>query len=248
MRNNAIQGITFDLWNTLIRDVAGGGFARAKKRIDATTAILSQCGVRCTREHIAEVYWQSQQKFETVRTRGLDTAFQTQLDDFLDSIKPGLSGSLSPEGKERVSERHLNAFLEHPPALMPGVLETLSTLTDQGYKIGLICNSGTTPGSLARKFLADTGIAQYLLHLTFSDEEHIAKPAPSLFLDTLEAIGTEAGESVHVGDRPETDILGAQRVGMKTVLIGGASWDHVPVSPDACVDNLLDLPDVLSGL
>lgn len=248
MRNESIKGITFDLWNTLIRDVAGGGVARAKKRIDATTTILAECGMRCTREHIAEVYWDSQQKFENVRTRGLDTDFETQLDDFLDSIQPGLSVSLGPEGKERVSERHLNAFLEHPPALMPGVLETLSTLTDEGYKIGLICNSGTTPGSLARKFLTDIGIAQYLLHLTFSDEERIAKPAPSLFLDTLEAIGTGAGESVHVGDRPETDILGSQRVGMKAVLIGGASWDHVPAVPDACVDNLAELPEVLTRL
>lgn len=248
MRNESIRGITFDLWNTLIRDVAGGGVARARKRIDATTAILSECGVDCTKEKVEAVYWDSQQKFETVRTRGLDTDFETQLDDFLDSIKPGLSASLDPEGKERVSERHLNAFLEHPPALMPGVLETLATLTDEGYRIALICNSGTTPGSLARKFLSDIGIAQYLLHLTFSDEERIAKPAPSLFLDTLEAIRVEAGESVHVGDRPETDILGAQRVGMKAVLIGGASWDHVPVSPDACVATLSELPEALAKL
>ena len=248
MRNESIRGITFDLWNTLIRDVPGNGMVRARKRIDATTSILAECGVRCTREHIAEVYWDSQQKFETVRTRGLDTDFETQLDDFLDSIQPGLSTSLDPDGKERVSERHLNAFLEHPPALMPGVLETLSTLTDEGYKIALICNSGTTPGSLARKFLADIGLAQYLLHLTFSDEEGIAKPAPSLFLDTLDAIGMATEESVHVGDRPETDILGAQRVGMKAVLIGGASWDHVPVTPDARVDNLAELPETLAHL
>ncbi len=248
MRNESIRGITFDLWNTLIRDVPGNGMTRAIKRIDATTAILSECGVRCTNEHVAQVYWDSQQRFETVRTRGLDTDFSTQLDDFLDSIHPGLSASLDPEGKERVSERHLNAFLEHPPALMPGVLETLATLTDEGYRIALICNSGTTPGSLARKFLADIGIAQYLRHLTFSDEEGLAKPAPSLFLDTLDAIGAEARESVHIGDRPETDILGAQRVGMKAVLIGGASWDHVPVTPDARVEKLAELPEALANL
>ena len=248
MRNNAIEGITFDLWNTLIVDVEGGGVARARRRIDATADILSEYGVERTRERIAEVYWDSQRKFENVRTRGLDTTFEVQLDDFLDSIEPGLSKSLEAEGKERVSERHLNAFLEHPPALMPGVLETLATLTDEGYRMGLICNSGTTPGSLARKFLADIGVAQYLVHLTFSDEEGLAKPAPSLFLDTLEAMGARADKSAHVGDRPETDILGAQRVGMRAVLIGGASWDHVPVVPDACVDKLAELPGALAGL
>ena len=248
MRNSAIEGITFDLWNTLIVDVAGGGVARAKRRIDATTDILSEYRVDCTREKVAKVYWDSQQKFENVRIRGLDTAFDVQLDDFLDSIEPGLSKSLVAEGKERVSERHLHAFLEHPPVLMAGVLETLDTLTNEGYKIALICNSGTTPGTLARKFLADIGITKYLRHFTFSDEEGLAKPAPSLFLDTLQAIGTEVGESVHVGDRPETDILGAQRVGMRAVLIGGASWDHVPVTPDACVDNLSELPGVVTGL
>ena len=248
MRNSAIEGITFDLWNTLIVDVAGGGVARAKKRIDATTHILSEYGVDCTKEKVAKVYWDSQQKFENVRIRGLDTAFDVQFDDFLDSIEPGLSKSLVAEGKERVSERHLHAFLEHPPALMAGVLETLSTLTDEGYKIALICNSGTTPGSLARKFLADIGIAQYLRHFTFSDEEGLAKPAPSLFLDTLQVLGVQAESSVHVGDRPETDILGAQRVGMRAVLIGGASWDHVPATPDACVAQLAELPGALAEL
>ena len=98
----------------------GGWCARAKKRIDATTHILLEYGVDCTREKVAKVYWDSQQKFENVRIRGLDTAFDVQLDDFLDSIEPGLSKSLVAEGKERVSERHLHAFLEHPPALMAG--------------------------------------------------------------------------------------------------------------------------------
>ena len=248
MKNSTIQGITFDLWNTLIVDVEGGGASRAKKRIDAVSDILAEQGVGCSRDTVARVYWDSQQKFENVRTRGLDTAFEVQVDDFLDSIEPGLSGSLDPEAKARVSTKHLNAFLEHPPVMMPGVLEALCTLTDDGYKIALICNSGTTPGSLARKFLADVGIAQYLRHLTFSDEEGLAKPAPSLFLDTLEAIGVSTAEAAHVGDRPETDILGAQRVGMRAVLIGGAACDHVPVKPDAFVNTLSELPGALEAL
>ena len=58
----------------------------------------------------------------------------------------------------------------------------------------------------------------------------------------MQVLGVQAESSVHVGDRPETDILGAQRVGMRAVLIGGASWDHVPATPDACVAKLAELP------
>ena len=116
MRNSAIEGITFDLWNTLIVDVAGGGVARAKKRIDATTDILSKYGVDYTREKVAKVYWDSQQKFENVRIRGLDTAFDVQLDDFLDSIEPGLSKSLVAEGRiwsRRGTYMRFSSILRH---------------------------------------------------------------------------------------------------------------------------------------
>ena len=248
MNSGNIQAVTFDLWNTLIVDSGGGGRSRADRRIEATVAALKDCGRDYPVERVEEAYWASQQRFEQVRIRGLDTRFEVQLNDFLDTIEDGLARAIDPGPKEIITSHHLNAYLEYPPTLMPGALDVLDTLTGHGYKIALICNSGTTPGSLQRKWLEEQGIASYMKVLTFSDEEELAKPSAEIFFTTLRALDVLPHLSVHIGDRPETDILGAKRVGMRAILIGGESCDGVPVEPDARVQCLAELPAVLEEL
>jgi len=45
------------------------------------------------------------------------------------------------------------------------------------------------------------------------------KPDEGIFRIALEKLGLRAGEVVMVGNRPSTDILGGNKLGMKTVLI-----------------------------
>jgi len=54
-------------------------------------------------------------------------------------------------------------------------------------------------------------------------------------------VGVAAGEAVFVGDRPRDDVWGAQRAGMRAVLLTGRPAPAYDVVPDAV------LPD-LSGL
>jgi 4-nitrophenyl phosphatase len=57
--------------------------------------------------------------------------------------------------------------------------------------------------------------------VTASDVEPIiaGKPNPTLYEFALEKLGTSPEETLAVGDRIETDILGAQRAGLKTALV-----------------------------
>ena len=47
----------------------------------------------------------------------------------------------------------------------------------------------------------------------------IGKPAPALYEMALKQMGLNAEDCIMIGDRPDTDILGAQRLGMRTVLV-----------------------------
>jgi len=47
----------------------------------------------------------------------------------------------------------------------------------------------------------------------------IGKPSPRMFRLALKAVGGEARDAVMVGDQWETDLLGAQRAGLGTVLV-----------------------------
>jgi 4-nitrophenyl phosphatase len=47
----------------------------------------------------------------------------------------------------------------------------------------------------------------------------IGKPEVAMFEVALARLGVEAGQAVMIGDRLETDILGAQRAGLQTILV-----------------------------
>jgi NagD protein len=47
----------------------------------------------------------------------------------------------------------------------------------------------------------------------------VGKPEPLLFEMALNRLRVEAGDCVMIGDRPDTDILGAQRLGIATALV-----------------------------
>ena len=73
------------------------------------------------------------------------------------------------------------------------------------------------------------------------------KPHPLPFQRMLEVLQVAPPEAVFVGDTLYDDILGAQRVGMRTVLV---NWDGAPVdtsvaAPDEQVTNLRELLTIL---
>lgn len=47
----------------------------------------------------------------------------------------------------------------------------------------------------------------------------IGKPNPLLYKMAMQRLGAEAADCIMIGDRPDTDILGAQRLGIRTALV-----------------------------
>jgi HAD superfamily hydrolase (TIGR01457 family) len=65
----------------------------------------------------------------------------------------------------------------------------------------------------------------------------VAKPEPVIFQQALARMGSRPEETVMIGDRLETDILGGQRVGTKTILVLSG------VSAEADVERMGIRPD-----
>ncbi len=80
----------------------------------------------------------------------------------------------------------------------------------------------------------------------------IGKPEPYLYHFSIERLGTKPEETLAVGDRLETDILGGQRLGCPTVLVlsgvtsaaDAARWKP---QPNLTLPNLADLLPILKG-
>jgi putative hydrolase of the HAD superfamily len=145
-----------------------------------------------------------------------------------------------------------DAFYQGTPTasgLRAGAREVLAELHGRGYRLGVISNT-LQPGRLMDRTLASRGLIDFFPVRIYSSEVHVAKPHPAIFRAAQEALGLPPERIVYVGDRLGADVAGAQRVGMKGVLIEVA---HRPendpsIVPDARIIELPELPAALSRM
>ena len=102
-------------------------------------------------------------------------------------------------------------------AVLGSAQALLSSLRSRGIKTGLVANSWPDPARLLRADVQAFGLADLLDVLVFSEEVGARKPQPEIFLHALRQLGVEPENAMFVGDRLETDVQGAARVGMATV-------------------------------
>ncbi len=76
------------------------------------------------------------------------------------------------------------------------------------------------------------------------------KPLPAPFFEIMDMLGVRPERSVYVGDTLYDDILGGQRVGMKTAWINrdGASCGPGDPTPDYEIRSLMELPGLLAAV
>jgi putative hydrolase of the HAD superfamily len=126
-------------------------------------------------------------------------------------------------------------------------LETLERLRAMGLRLGLISNLSLFPHKV-REDLEQLGIAPYLDAAVFSSEVGFRKPDARIFLHTLNALGESPADAVFVGDRLNDDVVGAQAVGMRTILTREFRVEEPSdVRPDAVVEKLAEVPDVIAS-
>jgi putative hydrolase of the HAD superfamily len=136
-----------------------------------------------------------------------------------------------------IEESGANANLQ----LQPGAAEVIPALTGAGVKLGLISDTGLTPGRILRGFLERDGLLAHFSSLTFSDETGFPKPDPRMFYRTLAPLGVVPAEAAHVGDTPRTDIAGAQAVGMCAIRFAAAHDTAEPPAADSVIYDHRDL-------
>src|SRR5256714_10916792 len=78
----------------------------------------------------------------------------------------------------------------------------------------------------------------------------LGKPSPAYFKSALEALDADAEMTWMVGDDIEADVGGAQRHGMKTVLVRTGKFrpdavERTNIRPDAIISSIAQLPDWL---
>ncbi len=248
----AITAVTFDLWQTLILDNRELGLQRAQVRLDGAQRLLSGQGLEYDAEHIREAYRGCYRACRAVRGEHLDVSFRRQVEIFIDLIEAGLAARLPESVVAEIERVYAESFFECPPRFHEATHSTLEAMRRMGLRIGLISNTGMTPGYTFREFLRRHDVLDYFETLTFSDEAQLAKPGGRIFQMTMREMGALPEATVHVGDHVANDVAGANRVGMKSVWIRGfyepEDPDDPESQPDAAVDDLSGVAEAVRRL
>jgi len=134
--------------------------------------------------------------------------------------------------------------------VIEGVFEVLETMRKDGYRTAIIANANSAD---ARNIIATCGLENYFDVIVISGEVGIEKPDKQIFQVALKRLGVEAGNAVMVGNRIDADIVGANRVGMKSVWFRwNDRYEEIIGSedekPDFIIKSLSELPGILSSV
>jgi putative hydrolase of the HAD superfamily len=127
----------------------------------------------------------------------------------------------------------------------PGALETLGELRAQGRRVGLI----TVCSEDVPDVWNETPFSDLFDATVFSCSVGLRKPDPRIYRLACVGLGVEPDEAMFVGDGANDELAGAQRVGMRSVLIHRTGeeppWDEVR---DWRGPRITAIPQVLSLL
>jgi HAD superfamily hydrolase (TIGR01549 family) len=125
----------------------------------------------------------------------------------------------------------------------------LEALRGRGLRLALVSNTAS-PQWLLQPVFERQGLAERVDAIVLSSEVGKRKPHPAIFEAALAELEVDANEALHVGDRLEADVLGAARVGMKTVQAVWFRADDAPVEvePDYQAFTQMDVLNVVDRL
>lgn len=134
--------------------------------------------------------------------------------------------------------------------LRPDVKQTLNSLKRQGYKLGIISNTGSLYSVF--NLLENYQIRGYFDDITLSSVTGYRKPHRSIFQIALRQMQSFPNECVYVGDTLSRDVMGAKQLSFgaaiqiqsfltaeKDVQVGAS------VQPDYTVKNIIDVLNCL---
>jgi putative hydrolase of the HAD superfamily len=241
-----IKAITFDFWETLVRDSPENLREQRALRIQALHRVLAGAGSGIGEVEVAEAYDRSERVLvERFWGRHRDPSIAEQVRLVLETVSPGIARAMTPTLFEEALAGYIEPVLHLPPELEPGAELAVSELASRGVALGIISNTGRTPGVILRRVLERHDLLRHFTAVSYSDEVGYRKPDAEIFRRTLAELGVEAGEAAHVGDNPVADVQGAQGVGMRGVHYAAAGRPGA-THADLIVADLGDLAERLT--
>ncbi|MEH7383026.1 pyrophosphatase PpaX [Bacillus sp. JJ1533] len=161
------------------------------------------------------------------------------LHESFSSVDPERAEEMIAEYRRFNHEKHDELVTE-----FPDVFDTIKTLKEKGYKIGVVTTKVRNTVNMGLKL---TKLDQFFDVVVTLDDVKNPKPDPEPVLLALKLLGSTPDEAIMVGDNYQ-DIVAGQNAGTKTA---GVAWSHkgkdflMEYKPDFMLENMSDLLDIV---
>lgn len=230
------RAVLFDFGGTLF-DYAD----LAAPQIEALEAFAREVGLEASAAELARAHRAA--TASTFRDY-LERPYYLHRDFFADALRGmahAIGAALSDEQVDRYfaiqHERRARDF-----RLRPGVLETLRELRGRGLHLGIVSNIDEAD---LQHLLDLGGLREHFDSLLSSEAAASCKPDLRIFALALERAGCAPEEALFVGDSVPQDVAGANRAGLRSVLLWHRDDRPPPAEPARPQHVIRAIPDVL---
>lgn len=151
-----------------------------------------------------------------------------------------VQGGMATDQAEREAEQVFAGFLaERSKIVVSGATHELLARLAERYPLVVITN-----GNLD---LAQAGLSDYFTLVCKAGAGARMKPASDMFVQTQQALGLAPGRILHLGDDPETDVLGARLHGFRAAWLNDSNQprQRLKLLPDVELGALGELAELL---
>ena len=238
--------ITLDLWGTIIgeKDYSSVSPKRSIKKCELIFDYVKEFSDTITLNDVIEALDFTVNKISLYSRFFCDKLFFDWLLIFIRRLDHNLNKKLTKSQIVYIGELIDRAFLEFPPIIFNGSLKLIEFCKKNQIKIGIISNTGFNSPKVYRNWLINEKI--FYDEIVLSNELGIAKPDKKNFYYTLDKLGIPPGNSIHFGDNPVADIMGANSIGISSVLISkNNSKNSINSNNFMTIDNISESVEVL---
>jgi putative hydrolase of the HAD superfamily len=224
-----IQAITFDVGGTLIHPWPSVGHVYSQV---AARHGYRELPVDTLNQQFAAA-WAAKEAFNHSRA------------EWLALVKQTFAGSLADVAVEKFFDDLYAHFAQREAwKVFDDVQPALDELRRTGLLLGIISNWDER----LRPLLRDLQLSQYFPMIVISNEVGSAKPDRAIFHRAVELLGVPAGSILHVGDSFDEDVTGAERAGMKALLLDRKGKTDSAGRRDRTLEAIPDLNGLLKFL
>jgi len=209
-----IQAILFDM-DALVYGPTG---------VDFISEVLRAEGINVEPVEVTEAIERLPHEFQALRSSIRDEEAENDYNRSM--ISPLLANLGLPTPTDALLMRIVEALHQYPAwcSMYPEVLPALQSLTDRGFRLGIVANWEPS----LQRCVNDFEINHYFGAVVSSMSLGVAKPDPFIFKQALRQLEVRSEHAIHVGPHLNEDVAGAISAGIRPIWLNrsGISTGH----------------------